>query len=205
MRFSLDPTDAFDVACMDNNTVAVTSGYNSKKINIVDIENKTITQSISTEFRCYGITYSEGFLYYCVDGKGIFMINLQDSSVKHIMKCDLSTWSYVSSFNDKLYYAQINENTVTCCDFDGKPNWTFQNDSILVKPGGLTIDNDGNIYIISRQHNSVVVISPDGQQSRTLISGQSELKTPTSLKFDKDSNHLLITNESKSAFLFDIY
>lgn len=204
-RFSLYPYDAFDIACIDNNTVAVTSGYYDCQISIVDIKRKTVKTPINTEYRCYGITYSDGLLFYCVQSKGIYRTNIKDSSVKQIVECDLATWSYVSSFNEKLYYAQKDKNTVTCCDIDGKKNWIFKDESILAKLGGLSVDNEGNIYVVSCQHKSIIVLSTDGQQSRTLLSEQSELNTPTALKFDKDRNHILITNENKRAFLFDIY
>ncbi|XP_063409717.1 uncharacterized protein LOC134692981 [Mytilus trossulus] len=204
-KLSLAPSDAFDIVCIDNSTVAVTSGYYGCKLNIVDIKSKTVKRYIPTENRCYGITYSEGWLFYCVEGKGIFRVDPKDSSVKCIVKCDLPMLSYVSSFKDKLYYTHRDKSTVICCDIDGKINWTFENKSNLMKPGGLTVDNEGNIYIVSSHHNSVLVLSPDGQQSKTLISEHSEFNRPHTSKFDKDRNQMLIANEGNTAFLFDIY
>ncbi|CAG2200919.1 unnamed protein product [Mytilus edulis] len=196
---------AFDVACIDNNTVAVTSGVSSQGINIIDINSKTIIQNIIAKSLCHGITHTNGFLFCCVEKHGIYRINLKDTNVKCIVECDISLWSYISSFNGKLYYCDKDKNTVTCCDIDGKLTWKFKNKSILVKPGGLTVDNNGYIYIVSRDHNSVVVLSPDGQQSRTHLSENSELNKPHALTFDKDRNKMLIANEGKTAFLFDIY
>lgn len=147
----------FDVTCIDNNTVAVTSGISNQGIQLIDIESKTVTQKISTEYLCHGITYSNGLLFYCVMGKGIYRFTIKDSNVKRIVECYLSEWPYVSSFRDKLYYAQRDKNTVICCNIDGKFNWTFKNESILVYPGGLSVDNDGYIYIVSYQHNSVIL------------------------------------------------
>ncbi|CAG2248196.1 PLA2G [Mytilus edulis] len=181
---------AFDIACMDNNAIAVTSGYWNRGINIIDIESKTVKQNIPTEYRCHGITQNDGLLFCCVENKGIFRVNSKDSSVKRIVDCKLSDWSYISSFNDKLYYAHKNLNTVTCCDIDGKKNWTFQNNNILVNPAGITVDNEGYIYVLSRKLKSVIVLSPDGKQSRTLLSGHSELNTPSALTFDKDRNEI---------------
>ncbi|XP_071144830.1 E3 ubiquitin-protein ligase TRIM56-like [Mytilus edulis] len=203
---SLFQSHAFDVACIDNNTVAVTSGVSSQGINIIDINSKTIIQNILiAKSLCYGITHTNGFLFCCVEKHGIYRINLKDTNVKCIVECDISLWSYISSFNGKLYYCDKGKHTVTCCDIDGKLTWKFKNESILVRPGGLTVDNDGYIYIVSREHNSVVVLSPDGQQSRTLLSGHSELSKPLALTFDKDRNKILIANEVETAFLFDIY
>ncbi|CAC5408751.1 unnamed protein product [Mytilus coruscus] len=203
ITISLSPSNTFDMTCVDNNTVAVTSGTPNKGINIVDIESKTIKQTILTENACHGITHNNGLLFCCVEKKGIYRVDLKDSSVKHIIKRHLSNWSYVSSFNDKLYFTQKDDSIVTCCDIDGKTNWNFKDTSILNKPGGLTLDNEGNIYIVSRQNNSVVVLSPDGQQSRNLLPGSFD--NPFVLKFDKDRNYLLITNENSTAFLLEIY
>lgn len=171
---------------------------------MIDVESGTVTQKISTEYLCHGITHRDGLLFYCVMGKGIYRFTIKDSNVKRIVACNLSDWSYISSFNDKLYYAQKNKSTVTCCNIDGKIHWTFKNESILVYPGGLTVDNDGYIYIVSYQHYSVVVLSPDGQQSRTLLSEHSTLQKPSAVKFDKERHYLLITNDSKTSIIFEM-
>ncbi|CAC5408753.1 PLA2G [Mytilus coruscus] len=59
-KIYLSASDLFDVMCINNNTIAVTTGTSNKGINIVDIESKTIKHNIPTEYRCHGITHYDG-------------------------------------------------------------------------------------------------------------------------------------------------
>jgi DNA-binding beta-propeller fold protein YncE len=55
---------------------------------------------------------------------------------------------------------------VTCCDLHGTTQWKFNDEHVLQGPRGITVDNDGNVYVAGRRSNNVVVISPDGQRHR---------------------------------------
>jgi hypothetical protein len=52
--------------------------------------------------------------------------------------------------------------------------------------------------------NNVVVISPDGQRHRQILSPKDGLVNPTVLDYDKSTNRLLVVNEERTAFLFDV-
>jgi sugar lactone lactonase YvrE len=69
---------------------------------------------------------------------------------------------YVATSGDKLYYTNWNTHTVTCCDLYGTSQWEF-NESVLRCPLGISVDNDGNVYVVGFHSKNVVVISPDGQ------------------------------------------
>jgi DNA-binding beta-propeller fold protein YncE len=62
-------------------------------------------------------------------------------------------------------------------------------------------DNDGNVYVVGFSSNNVVVISPDGQRHRQLLSSKDGLRV---LDYDRSTNSLLVVNESSTAFLFDV-
>jgi hypothetical protein len=49
-----------------------------------------------------------------------------------------------------------------------------------------------------------VVISPDGQRHRQVLSAGDGLVNPRVLDYDKATNILLVVNESESAFLFEV-
>jgi hypothetical protein len=49
-----------------------------------------------------------------------------------------------------------------------------------------------------------VVLSPDGERHRQVLSSEDGLMQPTVLDYDKSTNRLLVLNESESAFLFDV-
>jgi DNA-binding beta-propeller fold protein YncE len=41
---------------------------------------------------------------------------------------------------------------------------------LLKSPRGISVDNDGNVYVVGCSSNNIVVISPDGQRHRQVLS-----------------------------------
>ena len=111
---------------------------------------------------------------------------------------------FVATSVDKLYYININTHTVTCCDLHGTTQWEIKDEHVLQGPRGISVDNDGNVYVVGYESKNVVVISPDGQHHRQLLSSKDGLDNPFVLDYDKSTNRLLIANASESAFLFDV-
>jgi DNA-binding beta-propeller fold protein YncE len=112
---------------------------------------------------------------------------------------------YVATSGDKLYYTNTNTNTVICCDLHGTTQWEFKDNSVLQCPYGISVDNDGNVYVVGFDTNNVVVISSDGQRHRKLLSSKDGLSCPIVLDYDKSTNRLLVVNHKGStAFLFDV-
>jgi hypothetical protein len=56
-----------------------------------------------------------------------------------------------------LYYTNYIKNKVTCCDMNGKVQWEFCDENVLVTPGGITTDSNNNIYVAGFRPNNVVV------------------------------------------------
>jgi DNA-binding beta-propeller fold protein YncE len=141
-------------------------------------------------------------IYYSTEGKGLKMLNISDKSVSDIINSDMSGVYYVATSGDKLYYTNSSTHTVTCCDLHGPTQWKFKDKHVLRYPRGISIDNDGNVYVVGRDSDNVVVISPDGQRHRQLLSSKDGLVEPSALDYDNSNNMLLVVNASESAFLF---
>ena len=191
----------------DNNSVAVSSGgWGSKRcITIIDIESQEVMTTISMDTNIYGMAVRGRTLYYCTRGKGLKMLNLSDRSVSDIISSDTSSVSYVATSGDKLYYTNTYTNTVRCYDLHGTTQWEFKDKRVLQGPLAISVDNDGNVYVVGCSTNSVVVISPDGQRHRQLLASKDGLSCPRVLDYDKSTNRLLVVNEnSTAAFLFDV-
>ena len=110
----------------------------------------------------------------------------------------------VATSGDKLYYTNCHTHTVTCCDLHGTTQWKFKDTSDLQGSRGISVDNDGNVYVVGGDSNNVVVNSPDGQRHRQVLSAGDGLVNPRVLDYDKATNRLLVVNESKFAFLFEV-
>jgi hypothetical protein len=186
----------------DNNSVAVSSGSNS--IYIIDIESQKVMTTISMDSNIYGMGVLGRTIYYCVGKKGLEMLNLSDKSVSDIINSDMSGVYYVATFADKLCYSNTNTHTVTCCDLHGTTQWEFKYERVLQCPRGISIDNDGNVYVVGGYSNNVVVICPDGQRHRQFLSSKDGLVKPRVVDYDNSNNRLLVVNASASAFLFDV-
>ena len=135
---------------------------------------------------------------YCTGNKGLKMINLSDKSVSDIIQNNMSNVYYVATFRNG------DTHTVTCCDLHGTTQWEFKDTRVLQYPYIISIDKDGNVYVVGYDSNNVVVISPDGQRHRQLLSSKDGLKKPRVLEYDRSTNRLLVVNDNNTAFLFDV-
>jgi DNA-binding beta-propeller fold protein YncE len=206
-QISKDNTGSFDtVYIKDINSVAVSSGYGHNPcIDIIDIESKKVMTTISMDTLIIGMTVRGRTIYYCAQSKGLKMLNLSDRSVSDIISSDMSNVSYVATSGDKLYYTNTTTHTVTCCDLHGTTQWKFKDQRVLQFPYGISVDNDGNVYVAGYFSNNVMVISPDGQRHRELLSSKDGLVNPCVLDYDKSTNRLLVVDDKITpAFLFDV-
>ncbi|CAC5380234.1 unnamed protein product [Mytilus coruscus] len=81
-------------------------------------------------------------------------------------------------------------------DLQGIEQWTFQNESILKEPRGISVDNDGNVYVVGVESFNVVVISADGKQYKELFIVSDDLLDPYTLDYNKSTNQLLVADNS---------
>ena len=152
----------------------------------------------------YGMTVRGRTIYYCAWNKGLKMFNLSDTSVSDIISSNMTYVTYVATSGDKLYYTNSNTNTVTLCDLHGITQWEFNDDGVLQCPLGISVDNDGNVYVVGCHSNNVMVISPDGQRHRPLLASKDGLSCPRVLDYDRSTNRLLVVDQNSTAFLFDV-
>jgi DNA-binding beta-propeller fold protein YncE len=151
--------------------------------------------TIPMDTNIYGMAVRGRTIYYCACGKGLKMLNLSDISVSDIISSSMPDASFVATSGDKLYYKNINTDTVTCCDLHGTTQWKFKDNRVLQCPYGISVDNDGNVYVVRYYSSNVVVISPDGQRHRDLLSSKDGLTQPTVLDYDRSTDRLLVVNQ----------
>ena len=197
---------AYDTVCIkDTNSVAVSSGVgDSRCLTIIDIEGEEVMTTISIDTDIYGMAVRSRTIYFCAKDKGLKMLNLSDKSVSDIINRNMSGVYYVATSGDNLYYTNTDTHTVTYCDLHGTTQWEFKDERLLQYPLGISVDNDGNVYVVGYDSNNVVVISPDGKRHRQLLSSKDGLEKPRVLDYDRSTNRLLVVNYNSTAFLFEV-
>jgi hypothetical protein len=190
----------------DDNSVAVSSGHTggNRCITIIDIESQEIKTTISMNTYIYGMAVRGRTIYYCAGNTGLKMLSISDKSISEVINSKMPHIYCVATSGDKLYYTNCHTHTVTCCDLHGTTQWKFKDTSVLQGSRGISVDNDGNVYVVGGDSNNVLVISPDGQRHRQVLSAGDGLVNPRVLDYDKATNRLLVVNESKFAFLFEV-
>lgn len=196
----------WDVVYIGDNAVAVTSGREQAPnlIRIFDVKNGKVMKRLNVNSNNNGVTLNDGRLIYIAGDKEIKMVSLSDESITSITTSEMSRNGNVASLGNKLFYTNHKNDNVTCCDFGGNTLWIFRESSALSGPIGISVDNDGNVYVTGANSHSVVVISPDGQRYRQLLSKKDGLEIPTAVEYDRSNNKLLVTDMKGNASVYDV-
>ncbi|CAC5425059.1 unnamed protein product [Mytilus coruscus] len=200
--FEIPVPGAHDVANgSTDNTVIVSSSVSKRGISIVDIQDRKIKKFIPLDYNCYGLVERDGHVIFCSESK-YKMLNIHTETVNTITTTNVSSYSIVDTNGKNIYFSSLYGNSVTCCDFQGAIQWTFKDKNILKSPQGISVDEDGFLFIIS--NNSVILISPCGKQHRTLLSSSDGLSGAKALHYDKTRDMLLVALIREKAFLYKI-
>ncbi|CAC5403171.1 unnamed protein product [Mytilus coruscus] len=193
--------EAFDFTFVNANTVAITSGESNLHtgIALIDVETRGEIQFITLLGRPFGITCDEDSLFVCVEKFGIYKFDTVNYDRCCVIRCCLPWYSYIHVSSYRIYYTDYTVHSVYCCNRQGSPFWTFRKDLILKYPRGITVDNDGNVYVVGEKSSNVVIISNDGKQILTTVEGLNE---PSSIFFNQQNRSLLVANKRNNAFLY---
>lgn len=197
----------FDLVCLNDSKVAVSSGYsNTMGIIIVDLTKRKVVKFIDLHECIHGIAYDGKSLICCVLGHDFHVISCTDYSVTTIPHTytTLSWHSYVSTHADKIFSTNPEKQTVNCCLYSGENVWEFQVGRFLDRPQGITVDDNGNIFVVGMDSCSAVVISLDGKQCKQILTKADGLDRPTTICFDKERKQLIVTNQKQFAYIFNI-
>lgn len=132
------------------------------------------------------------------------MINLNNESILNLTKTKLNVLSYVATFEDKIFYSNVNENSVTCIDFQGNIQWVFIEPSVLHYPCGISVDRYGNVFVVGGDTNNVVVISPNGKNYRELLTSENGLGRPTTVHVNRSICQMLVANRTGKGIVYSL-
>jgi DNA-binding beta-propeller fold protein YncE len=201
-EITCSPYDPRDVTLIDDSTVAVST---SGDVRIINIDTKCTERIIKTTGSCYGIEYHKGTLLWCEELGGLNKIELSDDRNTTLVEdVKLPNHSFITTFGDKIFQTNHKNNSVTCYTINGEKLWKFKDESVLMTPLCVAVDNNCNIYVTSGNYKKVIVLSPDGKQRKQLLDQNEGMSYPYAIYIDKTTNNILITNLLGLAFLYRI-
>ena len=201
-EITCSPYDPRDVTLIDDSTVAVST---SGDVRIINIDTKCTERVIKTTGSCYGIEYHKGTLLWCEESRGLNKIELfDDRNTTLVEDVKLPNQSFITTFGDKIFQTNHKNNSVTCYTINGEKLWKFKDESVLMTPLCVAVDNNCNIYVTSGNYQKVIVLSPDGEQWRQLLDQNDGMSCPCAISIDKTTNNILITNVTGSALMYHI-
>ena len=185
--------------------IAVVSTYDQKLhfLNISDPSTASVQRSISLGYRVWGITpYKDKLVVTAVT---------TPLSVRMIDRNGKEVWSVTNGPDnqqlfDRPYFivtSKINDTETVIVSDCRKEALTLlnANNGSLLKiigmkgkiPLGITVDNDGNIFVACGKTNGICVWSNDFTKSRTLISGKDWEREPDYIACSRSTDTLYIS------------
>lgn len=182
-------TEPWGIAAIGNNEIAATLPL-QKKIHIIHVEN--ITLSKGREFRvrgdCRGIDYRNGQLFVSFVDPAKIEILGKDGSVFKCFQYDqfgneLFRWpGYIAVSPDdigsaSIYVSDKDHNTVTRLSMEGKIETVYSGVN-LKGPRGISIDNNGHVFVCGRASNELCQILLSSGKVEFLLERGQGLKSP---------------------------
>ncbi|CAC5399100.1 unnamed protein product [Mytilus coruscus] len=196
---------SYGIAAINSKTVAVTSSRHPKII-IVNLQNKSIQKTINTKYPCYGITYFNDSLVYSCGENGIEMRNLISGKVTKLKIGNKTQYEHIAIHNDKIYISECwGQTGITCYSMAGKLIWKWEDNEVVEGIFDLTVDKDSYVYGVGTSSTYVVIISPNGKQSKYVsIKDKHRMLNLRSIDCCQQSSKLYVTDDFLNTRIYEI-
>ena len=184
---------AWDISCHKKSARIVVALHNNG-VQFVDnfvAHTKIRIQNIHS---CYGVTWVDDNVY--VGGHDIDFnsrIIILDSNGQHISSISsIDSVYYIYHRDHNIYYTDYHK--VYCIKKDGSSVFTFNSPDVK-GIYGIDTDRQGNVYVVGRDSNNILRLSPDGQNSDIIMKKEDCISQPITLCFSRDFKKLFVSNE----------
>ncbi|XP_063399496.1 uncharacterized protein LOC134684143 [Mytilus trossulus] len=199
--YNIIPT-IYDVAYVYNETVAVVSN-NEKNIKLVNLKSGKAFRSIHTDLPSNGLTYIKGSFIISSGEKHLLEVGLENTKTNMIGSNVVST--YVASFENNIYSKMKDKNTIVCQNRNGDLLWTFTDETVIKGNRCITVDAHGNLFVVGKESQNVIIISSDGTKHKILLSEKDLCGVPWAIDYHSELKSLLVANEKDGqAFLYTV-
>ncbi|XP_071155100.1 uncharacterized protein [Mytilus edulis] len=186
---------------VDTECIAVTYGQ-AKYLEIINTKNTSERKRVICDANCWGISYQDHKLYVIVLFQGIVVMDLKGKTLNAI-DIDVLNVYHITTISDRIYYTNRNSNTVHCCSTTGQEIWVFKDKSI-VKPKGLSVDLNQNVFVVGQTSNNLIVIQHDGKDSKVLLTERDGIKYPYGVNYNKQKKIVCLSYTDGSVALYQV-
>lgn len=180
----------FDVAVVDNETVAVTCTLD-KSLVLIDITDGEVIRTIYEGERCYGLCYSDGKFFVNFQSQKIKVIDYDGNILSEIDTFGHATYCCVR--NNSIFCVAHRAGIIYCCEMNGLVKWKYllgDNDF----PCGIAADKRGNVFVTCKLGNKVIVIDEKGNNSKIILTNEDGMDNPLAISYNEKRNILLVCN-----------
>lgn len=179
------------IAVVDKNTIAVTQG--KRNVVLIDVPNRTVLNCFDMKDKVEGLTNTGNQLVVNCTTNGLQILDMSGKSVGTIPNMIGRLYLHATNSRQIICSDQVN-NKVTCINLNGDIIFSFADDR-LISPYGLTMDNNGHIFIVCIDSESIFEMRQDGSKVTRLLSKKYYLKRPYVILYLNDGS-FLVSNES---------
>lgn len=202
----------FAITSIANETIAVTGG-STRLISIISLSTNSVVRTIKTEETvCWGITYYDGFLYFVVEWKCIFALNLLNGNQKMLNYLNGKHYkshckSHLTSFGNKLCYTSNENADVLVLKLNPDKEsveklYQIYEPDVIKDQGQCTMDEDGHVYVVNTELRQVILVSAQAcytcsyDNCRKLLGKDDGLIYPSAIDYDRKTKRFMIVNLS---------
>ncbi|XP_071155116.1 uncharacterized protein [Mytilus edulis] len=191
----------FSLTAIDTDRIAVTFG-DKKYLEIINTTGKSKRKTVKCSDNCWGISYQDQKLYVIVFGQGIVVMDLNGKTLNTI-DIHVSSVYNITATSDRIYYTDIDSDTVHCCSMTGQEIWVFKDKSISF-PRGLSVDSNQNVFVVGEDFNNLTLIQHDGKDSKVLLTDSNGLKSPNVVHYNKQKKIICLGYKAGSVALYQV-
>ena len=203
----------WDVAAVDDNT-AIATLPNAKRLLYLELVPKlSIGSKLSIKLKCFGITVVKKLIYVtCHDGPAtpggdIRVLDLRGNELKKIgINRDGSQFLRMpfriaaNREGNKLYVTDCSTDEITCLQPSDNIIYKLKDDDIIA-PYGVYVDSKDNLFVCSRDNNTVHVIAANGTKYKNLLVSKDGVQKPIGIAFRPTDSTLIVSPVEKSEIL----
>ncbi|KAL3870818.1 hypothetical protein ACJMK2_038858 [Sinanodonta woodiana] len=180
-----DPDPAFHIMDVQNAVRSIDTIALSRPIwGLAALSNsKFVVSGVSTDNKYYWGVVSR-------KGKEKLFHELGDSG-GHVIT-DIA----LDASKTRVYISLYGTHTVHCCDLEGVEYFRYKNYKDLIRPRGLAVDREGNVYVVGQESNTILQLSNDGTLIHIFRKGVPA--KPQQINFNLSGDTLMVTNFSEN-------